>query len=42
MTFTVRLFTRKWPCLAVGFMNTGNEFVLHLYIVCFTIKWGEK
>jgi hypothetical protein len=42
MTLTVRLFPRKWPCLAAGFMNAGNEFVLHLYIVCFTIRWGNK
>ena len=31
---------RKWPCFAVGFIASGNEFVLHLYLVCFRIRWG--
>jgi len=31
---------RKWPCFAIGFVSSGNEFVLHLYVICFRIKWG--
>ena len=31
---------RKWPCFAVGFTSGGNEFVLHLYLVCWRIRWG--
>ncbi|UOF82918.1 hypothetical protein [Caudoviricetes sp.] len=31
---------RKWPCFAVGFIASGNEFVLHLYLICFRIRWG--
>jgi len=31
---------RKWPCFAVGFVGGGNEFVLHLWLVCFRVRWG--
>lgn len=31
---------RKWPCFAVGFFSSGDEFVLHLYLICFRIRWG--
>lgn len=31
---------RKWPCFAIGFFSSGDEFVLHLYLVCFRIRWG--
>jgi len=36
----IEFFPRKWPCFAVGFISAGDEFVLHLYVVCFTIRWG--
>lgn len=36
----VEFFPRKWPCFAVGFFSGGNEFALHLYVVCFRIRWG--
>ena len=31
---------RKWPCFAIGFFSSGDEFILHLYLVCFRIRWG--
>jgi hypothetical protein len=37
---TTEFFPRLWPCFAVGFFSGGNEFVLHLYLVCFRIRWG--
>jgi hypothetical protein len=37
---TTEFLPRKWPCFAVGFMGSGSEFVLHLYLVCFRIRWG--
>ena len=40
--FKISLFPRRWPCFAVGFVNGGDEFVLHLYLVCFTIRWGQR
>ena len=36
----IEFFPRKWPCFAVGFFSGGNEFVLHLYLICFRIRWG--
>ncbi len=33
-------FPRKWPCFAIGFFSSGKEFILHLWLVCFTIRWG--
>ncbi len=33
-------FGVKTMCFAVGFVSSGNEFVLHLYLVCFRIRWG--
>ena len=27
-------------CFAIGFIAAGNEFVLHLYLICFRIRWG--
>lgn len=37
----IEFLPRKWPCFAVGFFSSGNEFVLHLYLVCFRIVWGH-
>ena len=37
----VEFLPRKWPCFAVGFIGSGSEFVLHLYLVCFCIRWGH-
>jgi hypothetical protein len=37
---TTEFLPHKWPCFAVGFVSSGNEFVLHLYLVCFRIRWG--
>jgi hypothetical protein len=34
------ILPRKWPCFAIGFISNGGEFVLHLWLVCFTIRWG--
>jgi len=31
---------RKWPCFAIGFFSSGDEFIVHLYLVCFRIRWG--
>lgn len=31
---------RKYPCFAVGFIGSGKEFILHLWLVCFRIRWG--
>ena len=37
---TTEFLPRKLPCFAVGFVSSGSEFVLHLYLVCFRIRWG--
>ncbi len=38
--FTAEWLPRKWSCFAVGFVSGGNEFVLHLWLACFRIRWG--
>ena len=37
---TAEFWPRKWPCLAVGFKSGGDEFVLHLYLICLRVRWG--
>lgn len=37
---TTEFMPRAWPIFAVGFVGGGNEFVLHLYLICFRIRWG--
>jgi hypothetical protein len=37
---TTEFFPRKWPGFAVGFFSSGQEFVLHLWLVCFRVRWG--
>jgi hypothetical protein len=37
---TTEFLPRKWPFFAVGFIAGGSEFVLHLYLVSFLIRWG--
>jgi hypothetical protein len=35
---TVEFLPSKWPCFAIGFIK-GGEFVLHLYLVFFHLRW---
>jgi len=37
---TTEFWPRKWPCFAIGFMSGGDEFVLHLYLICLRVRWG--
>ena len=40
ITTRTEFFPRKYPCFAIGFFASGREFCLHLWLVCFTIRWG--
>lgn len=35
----IEILPRKWPCFAVGWVASGREFVLHLWLVCFTLRY---
>ena len=37
---TTEFLPKKSPFFAIGFIAGGNEFVLHLYLICFRIRLG--
>jgi len=40
--FKLEWFPRKWPCFAIGLNARGDEFTLHMWLVCLRVYWGPK